>query len=329
MGYADDYICEPDTVIIGRKGNINKPIYVETPFWNVDTAFGLSANTDLLHPKYLYYFCQAFDFEKLNTTVTIPSLTKVNLLQIEMDLPSLDEQKRRAYDLDTITKCRELCDKLLDKLKFSTRAKFYEMFGDVSSEQSAFETKKLGDVSKVGSSHRVFTTEFVEEGIPFYRGTEIGELADGCIPKNPFRISEDHYLRLANDETKPQVGDLLMPSICNKGQVWMVDTEEPFYYKDGRVLCISPDRDVFEPVYLQYFMREKTLVEYPKLGSGSTFAEFKIFLLKDMDVWVPPLDLQKTFAEFVESANHSKIIIRAILDKINILYASLIQEYFG
>ena len=40
MGYADDYICEPHTVIIGRKGSINKPIFVETPFWNVDTAFG-------------------------------------------------------------------------------------------------------------------------------------------------------------------------------------------------------------------------------------------------------------------------------------------------
>ena len=89
MGYADDYICEPYTVIIGRKGTINNPIYVETPFWNVDTAFGLQAKKDILHPKYLYYFCVHFDFEALNTTVTIPSLTKANLLNIHIPLPPL------------------------------------------------------------------------------------------------------------------------------------------------------------------------------------------------------------------------------------------------
>ena len=73
MGYANDYICKAETVVIGRKGSINKPIFVETPFWNVDTAFGLCANSEKLNPKYLYYFCEKFDFEKLNTTVTIPS----------------------------------------------------------------------------------------------------------------------------------------------------------------------------------------------------------------------------------------------------------------
>ena len=57
MGYADDYICEAETVVIGRKGNINSPIFVEEPFWNVDTAFGLVANRKILIPKYLYYFC--------------------------------------------------------------------------------------------------------------------------------------------------------------------------------------------------------------------------------------------------------------------------------
>ncbi|MBR5265786.1 MAG: restriction endonuclease subunit S, partial [Clostridia bacterium] len=67
MGYADDYLCEADTVIIGRKGSINKPIFVNTPFWNVDTAFGLCANREKILPKYLFYFCEKFDFEKLNT----------------------------------------------------------------------------------------------------------------------------------------------------------------------------------------------------------------------------------------------------------------------
>ena len=66
MGYADDYICEGQTVVVGRKGSINNPLYVEEPFWNVDTAFGLCANKEVLLPRYLYYFCRKFDFERLN-----------------------------------------------------------------------------------------------------------------------------------------------------------------------------------------------------------------------------------------------------------------------
>ena len=93
MGYADDYICEADTVIIGRKGNINNPIYVSEPFWNVDTAFGLLTNKEILLPRYLFYFCKKYDFEKLNKTVTIPSLTKSDLLKIKIKLPNIEEQQ--------------------------------------------------------------------------------------------------------------------------------------------------------------------------------------------------------------------------------------------
>ena len=92
----------------------------------------------------------------------------------------------------------------------------------------------------------------------------------------------------------------------------MLFRSEPFYYKDGRVLCISPNRAIFDSKYLEYFMRVKTLVEYPKLGSGSTFAEFKIFLLKDIDVLIPPIELQEQFADFVKQVDKSKVVVMNI-----------------
>lgn len=55
-------------------------------------------------------------------------------------------------------------------------------------------------------------------------------------------------------------------------------------------------------------MRAKTLVEYPKLGSGSTFAEFKIFILKNIDVLIPPRELQEQFSMFVHQVDKSKVI---------------------
>ncbi len=60
MGYADDYLCNEGCTIIGRKGNINSPIYVPTKFWNVDTAFGLSP-LKIIDNRLLYFFCLGFN----------------------------------------------------------------------------------------------------------------------------------------------------------------------------------------------------------------------------------------------------------------------------
>jgi type I restriction enzyme S subunit len=89
MGRANDYLSPENTVIIGRKGNINKPILVKEKYWNVDTAFGLVPNKELISHNYLYWFCKFFNFEKLNKTVTIPSLTKADLLDIKIPVPNL------------------------------------------------------------------------------------------------------------------------------------------------------------------------------------------------------------------------------------------------
>ena len=93
MGRADDYICPENCTIIGRKGSINNPIFVEEKFWNVDTAFGLCPSEAVL-PKFLYYFCEYFDFTTLDSSTTLPSLTKTNIQQIVLALPPIDEQKR-------------------------------------------------------------------------------------------------------------------------------------------------------------------------------------------------------------------------------------------
>lgn len=92
MGYANEWLTPAKSVIIGRKGNINKPILMFENFWNVDTAFGLVPNKDVLNADYLFWFCHFFNFEQLNKTVTIPSLTKSDLLNIDIPTPPLDKQ---------------------------------------------------------------------------------------------------------------------------------------------------------------------------------------------------------------------------------------------
>ena len=106
IGRATSYITSGDSVIIGRKGNINNPILMREPFWNVDTAFGLEPDERHLTVEYLYEYCQFFDFRKLNKAVTIPSLTKADLLKIKMPLPPMDVQRSFSGFEEQIDKLR-------------------------------------------------------------------------------------------------------------------------------------------------------------------------------------------------------------------------------
>lgn len=101
MGRANAYLCEAGTTIVGRKGTINRPIFVNERFWNVDTAFGISPGQELL-PKYLFYFCLFFNFKALDKSTTIPSLAKRDLLNIEMPVPPIPEQERMVARIEEL-----------------------------------------------------------------------------------------------------------------------------------------------------------------------------------------------------------------------------------
>ena len=304
---------QKNDILLAKNGTTGVAALVDKDeVFDVYVSLAVLRPKDIIYPKYLLYAVNSpvakRQFDEGLKGIGVPNLHLSVIRKTEINVAEYNKQVDICNLLDKVTYIIDNRKQQLQQLDDLVKARFVEMFGDIKTGDYKFETRKLGEVAAVGSSHRVFTTEFVEEGIPFYRGTEIGELSNGIKPINPYRITKEHYDRLASDETKPKIGDLLMPSICNKGKVWMVDTDEPFYYKDGRVLCISPNRNLFNCKYLEQFMREKTLVEYPKLGSGSTFAEFKIFLLKDIDVLIPPIELQNRFASFVEQIDKSKFI---------------------
>ena len=109
IGYAKDWIVKKNSVIIGRKGNINKPILVRENFWNVDTAFGLEPTLEKINSEYLFYFCQLYNFEKLNKAVTIPSLTKSDLLDISLPLPPLSLKIEFADFVAQVDKSQFAC----------------------------------------------------------------------------------------------------------------------------------------------------------------------------------------------------------------------------
>ena len=94
MARASDYLSPANTILLGRKGTIDKPLLIREKYWNVDTAFGAVPDEKVLHYVYFYWHCKTIDFNVLNKGTTLPSTTKVDLLNLWIKIPSMEEQTR-------------------------------------------------------------------------------------------------------------------------------------------------------------------------------------------------------------------------------------------
>ena len=101
FGMAKCALFDKPSILIGRKGTINKPFWVDKPFWCVDTMFYSIINENKVLPKYLYYNLSNIDFLTYNEGTTIPSLRVDTLNEIEIFLHSPEEQH---YIVDNTTK---------------------------------------------------------------------------------------------------------------------------------------------------------------------------------------------------------------------------------
>ena len=106
---------EGPAVLVGRKGSIDNPRYIEHRFWNVDTAFNVKAKNGFLL-RYYYYLALSFDYKYYISQTTLPSMTQTNYENMSIPVPSFDKQKIIASFLDS--KCAEI-DKAIDATKAS------------------------------------------------------------------------------------------------------------------------------------------------------------------------------------------------------------------
>ncbi|EAL3985418.1 restriction endonuclease subunit S [Campylobacter upsaliensis] len=113
LGKSMYFIYDKPSVLLGRKGTIDKPLFVEEPFWTIDTMFYTSVSKIVL-PKYFYYLCLTIDFQFYISGSAIPSMTQYDLANISFALPPLQEQKQIANFLDE--KCEKI-NSVIEKTK--------------------------------------------------------------------------------------------------------------------------------------------------------------------------------------------------------------------
>ncbi|WP_274422970.1 restriction endonuclease subunit S [Blautia sp. XA-2221] len=323
MGYADDYICEADTVIIGRKGSINNPIFVEEPFWNVDTAFGLSAKREVLLPRYLYYFCRNFDFERLNKAVTIPSLTKSDLLKIEIELPSMESQQKIVDNLSKIERIIQMRKQEFQKLDDLIKARFIEMFGDININDKNWDCKPLGELCTIvrGGSPRPIE-QFLGGDVPWIK---IGDATDG--DNTYLRSTNEHIIQEGVKKSRlVKTGSLIFANCgVSLGFARIITFDGCIH--DGWLAMEDIDERL-DKVFLLQALNQMT-EHFRAIAPAGTQPNLNTTIMKAYKQVIPPIELQKEYIRFIEQTDKSKVAIQAALDKTQLLFDSLMQKYFG
>jgi type I restriction enzyme S subunit len=303
-------------------------VYLTNNFTHV-----LRPDKTLVFPRYLLYVLLAFYKMKVteslyNKTTGIQNLQINKYLDLQLPLPPLPEQKRIAATLDRICELKKNSEVRLAKLDLLVKSRFVEMFGDVLSCTEQFETAKVENVADVGSSRRIFQNEYVSQGIPFYRTKEIVELSHGKPITTELYISHERYAVIKEQYGVPKKGDLLISAVGTIGEIWIVDGRDEFYFKDGNLMQIRPGEQL-DSIYLRQCLN--VLIKHFKrmIPSGTAYAALTIDSVKKMVIPVPPLALQREFAAFVEKVEKLKDDARRSAERLDVLYRSKLQEYFG
>lgn len=308
IGWTDSYLCEGNNVIIGRKGNINKPLFVDKPFWNVDTAFGLISKEGILNSKYLYYFCLNYNFEKLNTTVTIPSLTKNNLLNIKINVPDLKKQEKIVKILDNIKEILLKKQNQISSLNFLSKCLFFEMFGNliINDKNWLFEPlEKICDVRD--GTHD--SPEYVSEGFPLITSRNI---VNNIIDfKNVNYISKIDFEKI-NKRSKVELGDILMPMIGTIGNPVIINSKREFAIKN--VALIKFKNSKVSNIFIRNLLSSEYFESIVRIKNrGGTQKFLSLNDIRKISIPIVSLELQNKFAKRIKLIEKSKFALSKVL----------------
>lgn len=191
MRYVDSKLYDGPSILIPRKGTLNNIMFVESPFWTVDTMFWSIINTDKVDPKFLFYSICKRDFASMNVGSAVPSMTVNILNDIQISYPkNIADQHRIASILSSLDRKIELNNKINADLEEMAQTIFKNWFVDfepfkngkfVDSELGKIpEGWKVGRLTEIASymnglAMQKFPPENNEDSLPVLKIKELGQ----------------------------------------------------------------------------------------------------------------------------------------------------------
>ena len=306
---------------------------------NIASSEWIVVRNNKYNPEFLAWYFRSPKFRQLmvsEVTGIGGSLTRAQPKRVaKYPVPIMDRiiQDKIVYRLNRIQKIIDMKKKELIKLDLLIQSRFVEMFGDLADPKCVWNQVKLINVCKTPNDVKCgpFGTqlnknEYQKKGVAVW---EIPQINDE-FASEPIHFLTEKKAKIL-ESYSVIAGDIVMSRKGNIGKcaVFPEKYEKGIIHSD--VLRIRVDA---EQVNSQFMMRQLHYSRSIKhqigtVSSGAIMAGINVTKLKQIYVHIPPIDLQNQFATFVHQVNKSKFEVQKSLEKTQLLFDSLMQEYFG
>jgi len=318
-----------NTVIMSFKLSIGKTAITKECIFSNEAimAFHLKKGYEII-PEYFYYYLNSYDWGTMNRAVMGQTLNKATISGKRIIIPPLPTQNQIVSELDALSDIISKKKQQLEELDKLAQATFYDMFGDPVTNEKGLTVKNLGEICEITSSKRIYAEEYQQEGIPFYRSKEIIEKGKKKPISLELFISNERYNEIKNKFGIPEIGDILMTAVGTIGEIWVVDTDSPFYFKDGNIVWLKMNKSNNSTYFL--FVLGLLVKEYKaKMANGAAYSALTIVNLKNMNVVFPELDIQNQFATKIELIEKQKSLINQSIGDVQQLFDYTMDKYFN
>lgn len=160
----------------------------------------------------------------------------------------------------------------------------------------SWQDQQLGDIAELTSSKRVYLSDYVSNGVPFYRGKEISEIKKNIIPDDILYISNKAYEDFKNKFGAPIKNEILITAVGTLGNILRVKDDKPFYFKDGNLIWLKNINQ--NPYYLEIVL-ENNKNKLLQSAIGSSQKALTIVELKKIKLKFPNKLEQQKIADFL------------------------------
>ena len=293
----------------------------------------LRPNTDLLDGMWLYYLTAwpAFRHEAeihMTGSAGQKRVPKTFLERYQLAIPTLDEQKDQVSQLDRIRRIIDSRQRQLRTLDTLIKARFVEMFGNPETNPKGWEQVTLGDVCSSivrGPFGSALKKEFfVAPDATTYKVYEQKHAIQKSATIGTYYITAEKFNELRRFECV--AGDILMSCSGTMGELYQL----PEGCERGiinQALCKFTLNEKILPVCFLVYMRQTIGNLETKGSSIQNIAA--VSYVKAMPINLPPMEIQEQFAAFVSQVDKSKNVVLRALEQAQVLFDSLMQQYFG
>ena len=255
IGRSNSYLYNKPSVLIGRKGTINKPQYMETPFWTVDTLF-YSEIFDTCFPKYLYYSFQNVNWKKYDESTGVPSLSCSTIEKVDCFIPKKDEQIKVSNFLSLLDKKIELQSKKIEDLKLFKKGLIKKFFSEDNLKQ--IKIKEIGEIVTGTTPSKSINSYWDNGNIIWVTPTDISDNRD--ISDSIFKITDSG---LKNGRFIPK-NSILVTCIASIGKNAVLKVDGSC---NQQINAIIPNKD-FNYNYIYYLL--ESISNYMKSIAGTS-----------------------------------------------------------